>query len=70
MNESKMVVEVEKVITKIPPFSGKPEDWEFWRSKFEAILYGKEMLGDLTSTKPVVGGSVNSRTSYAVEGEG
>jgi len=49
---------LDKVITKISPFSGKPEDWEGWRCKFEAVLYGKDMLGDLTSSRPVVGGSV------------
>lgn len=54
-----MATEAEKtVVTKIPAFSGKPEDWESWRSKFEAVLYQKDMLGDLTSSKPVVGGSV------------
>ena len=52
-----MATEAEKtVVTKIPAFSGKPEDWESWRSKFEAVLYQKDMLGDLTSSKPVVEG--------------
>jgi hypothetical protein len=37
---------LDKVITKISPFSGKPEDWEGWRCKFEAVLYGKDMLGE------------------------
>lgn len=54
-----MAAEADKVvITRIPPFTGKPEEWEFWRSKFEAVLYGKGMQGDLASSKPVVRGRV------------
>ena len=39
-----MATEAEKtVVTKIPAFSGKPEEWESWRLKFEAVLYQKDI---------------------------
>ena len=52
----------EKVTLKIKTFSGKPEEWPSWRLKFEAVLYGKDLLDNLESTHPVE----DSTTSQAI----
>ena len=54
--------EEEKVTLKIKPFSGKPEEWPSWRLKFEAVLYGKDLLDNLESTRPVA----DATTSEAI----
>ena len=43
---------MDKVLTKIPFFAGKKDEWLTWRRLFKAVLYGKKLKPFLKTTKP------------------